>query len=101
MARNRIRAEAVFISDRSKGGSRARVPAAIRDFLGVGPGDSIVFDEGCDQAVQRAALPGPYVVVSVKRELQPRAALRLRKRKPRRGLRPQPIIHSRKLSRES
>lgn len=50
-----------------KGSARARVPTPVREALGGGVGDSLVFEEGCDEAVQRAALRGPYFVVRVER----------------------------------
>lgn len=61
-----IKAEAQFVDDRG-GGTRARVPAVVRDRLGARLGDKIIFEEGCDAAVQRAALRGAYFVIRLER----------------------------------
>ena len=45
----------------------ARVPPTVRDLLGARPGDTLVFQEGCDRSVMLAALRGKYFVVSVER----------------------------------
>jgi bifunctional DNA-binding transcriptional regulator/antitoxin component of YhaV-PrlF toxin-antitoxin module len=68
--KQRISAEAEFFSDGHAGGFRARVPASVRDKLGARPGDTIIFEEGCEAAVTRAALLGPYFVVRLKRKEQ-------------------------------
>jgi bifunctional DNA-binding transcriptional regulator/antitoxin component of YhaV-PrlF toxin-antitoxin module len=62
----RVRAKAKFVKDGDH--SRARVPSDVRDRLGAGLGDTLIFEEGCMESVQRAALlPGAYFVVRLER----------------------------------
>jgi bifunctional DNA-binding transcriptional regulator/antitoxin component of YhaV-PrlF toxin-antitoxin module len=43
------------------------VPAPVRDRLGAKPGDTLVFEEGCERSVMLASLRGTYFVVRVER----------------------------------
>jgi bifunctional DNA-binding transcriptional regulator/antitoxin component of YhaV-PrlF toxin-antitoxin module len=56
----RIKVESTFQND--QGCVRSRIPAAVRDHLKAGAGDSVIFEEGCEAAVQRC-MGGPYFVV--------------------------------------
>lgn len=75
-ARERKRATApVYKSDGRVSGVRATVPLVVREHLGATVGDTLVFEEGCAAAVDRAALRGPYFVVTVERapvQIEPR-----------------------------
>lgn len=42
---------------------RARIPALVRQQLGAGEGDRIIFERGCERVVTIAALKGPYFIV--------------------------------------
>lgn len=74
-ATNRVKASTpVYQQD----GVRANVPALVRNHLGARVGDTLVFEEGCEASVQRAALRGRYFVVRAERapeqaERQPEA----------------------------
>jgi bifunctional DNA-binding transcriptional regulator/antitoxin component of YhaV-PrlF toxin-antitoxin module len=65
--RKRVTVKTKFISDgRTNGGaSRARVPAEVRDSLGAKLGDTLLFEEGCEETHARAALRGKYFIVRV------------------------------------
>ena len=63
MPKNFIKAVSTFVADRTPGRINARVPVAVRQLLGARAGDGLVWEEGCEAAVTRAALKGPYFVV--------------------------------------
>lgn len=67
MAARGIKVKSTFVSDGPGNGYRARVPVEVRERLGARVGDELVFEEGCEQAVMRAALLGPYFVVRLER----------------------------------
>lgn len=46
---------------------RASVPTAIREALEAKSGDKLIFEQGCESAVFRAALKGTYFVVTLER----------------------------------
>lgn len=73
IAKRRLKATATLRA-RKGGGSRARVPAAVRDALGAKPGDQVIFEEGSPQAVDLAALKGRYFVVTLNRAEEPAQA---------------------------
>ncbi|HEX8708831.1 MAG TPA: hypothetical protein VF723_11355 [Pyrinomonadaceae bacterium] len=67
----RIQAEVAFVGDGKGNGSRARVPSTVRDWLGAGPSDKLIFEGGCETARALAALRGRYVIVSLERAKAP------------------------------
>lgn len=71
--KNRIREEAPVRKDGDNLKGRASVPVAIGDALGARIGDRLVFEEGCETAVQRALLRGglKYFVVYLERAPEP------------------------------
>jgi bifunctional DNA-binding transcriptional regulator/antitoxin component of YhaV-PrlF toxin-antitoxin module len=65
---DKIRAESELLADKQgTNGTRARVPAEVRDRFGARLGDKFIFEEGCEQARVRAALKGTYFIVTVER----------------------------------
>jgi bifunctional DNA-binding transcriptional regulator/antitoxin component of YhaV-PrlF toxin-antitoxin module len=64
---NSIRSFFAVVREKIDGGSRAMVPAEVRDGLGARPGDKIVFEAGSERAVFLAALKGDYFVVTIER----------------------------------
>lgn len=45
----------------------ARVPAEVRQLFEAEDGDALVFEEGSAFVAEKASVPGPYVVVTLKR----------------------------------
>lgn len=74
--KERFRARARFRGKSTRKGVRADVPAPVRDRFKAREGDVLVFEEGCDAAVQLAALSkGGYMVVRLERAPEPAEAL--------------------------
>lgn len=73
MPTERVYAEAIVRKDKTEGSKRAGVPGEVNDRLGARVGDKLVFEEGCDGAVTRAALKGRYFVVRLERAHEPSA----------------------------
>jgi bifunctional DNA-binding transcriptional regulator/antitoxin component of YhaV-PrlF toxin-antitoxin module len=74
MPRERIRTEVAFVRDGVGNHVRARIPAIVRDRLGAKPGDKLIIEEGCEQAVTRATLTKgnlPYFIVTLERAPEP------------------------------
>jgi len=63
----KLRAETTLRKHGGKkaGGSESRVPSDVRDYLGAEAGDRLIFEDGCAESVERAALRGRYVVLRV------------------------------------
>lgn len=74
-AKERIRAESRIRKRRSGDGYRVEgdIPSVVRDRLGAGPDDVLVFEEGNAFVAERAAVPGPYFVVTLRRGRGPAA----------------------------
>lgn len=66
---NQLRAEARIRRRRSGDGYRIEgdIPPAVRDRLGAQPDDVIVFEEGNTFVAERASVPGPHFVVTLRR----------------------------------
>ena len=65
VVRRKLRADVTFRrhAGMSKGGE-AKVPASVRDHLGVGDGDRVIFEDGCEETVSRASARGlPFVIL--------------------------------------
>lgn len=46
------------------GGSEARVPSDVRDYLGAGKGDRLIFEDGCEETARRLlTLGGKFVLL--------------------------------------
>lgn len=69
--RQRVYAEATFKREGANQAPLARVPNGVRARFAAQHGDKLIFEEGCEAAVQRAALRGPYFVVRLERAPQP------------------------------
>jgi bifunctional DNA-binding transcriptional regulator/antitoxin component of YhaV-PrlF toxin-antitoxin module len=73
----RVKAKAVVRRDRHRSDSsacsavRCAVPAEVRAALNLQLGDYLIWEEGCDAAVQDAMLRGKYFVVRVERIMRP------------------------------
>lgn len=61
----KVRAETTFRADKHR--TRAEVPTGVRDELKALAGDRLIFETGCEEAIQRAALSGTYFVVRLVR----------------------------------
>lgn len=70
MPPKRVCAETSFRGRKDKTNPRleAGVPAAVRDYLGAREGDVLVFELGNTFVAERAAVRGPYFVVTLRRE---------------------------------
>jgi bifunctional DNA-binding transcriptional regulator/antitoxin component of YhaV-PrlF toxin-antitoxin module len=64
-----LRAEARLHGRKGEGNNRVegKIPAAVRDHLGAREGDTLVFELGNTHVADRAAVPGPYFVVTLRR----------------------------------
>jgi hypothetical protein len=71
MARNRISANTTYSRRTGEATVRAYVPMAITHHLGAREGDKLIFEEGCEDAVWKAALKGEYFIVRIERAEQP------------------------------
>jgi hypothetical protein len=61
---------------------RAEVPATATNFLQAGDGDELVFEKGSAFVAEKAAVPGPYVVLTVRRAQKPAPAEEARAAEP-------------------
>src|ERR1041384_8288173 len=67
MARERLRVEVVYQKEGAPNAPLARVPNVVSQKFGATFGDRLVWMEGCERAVQLAALKGDYEVVPLER----------------------------------
>lgn len=76
MARKHVRAEARIrkSKDRQRTKIEGRIPAQVRRHLGASEGDVLVFELGDTFVAERAAVAGPYFVVTRRRAPSPTAA---------------------------
>ncbi len=67
MPSNKLRVEIPFrLKKRSDGGRdavEARVPADVRDYLGCGADDRLIFEDASEENLRRAALYGDFLIV--------------------------------------
>jgi hypothetical protein len=85
MPSRKLHAEATFRKHggQKAGGSEARIPSDVRDFFGAAAGDTLVFEDGCAETVEGAALRGRYAVVRMEaRPTPPPPAVRVVKPAP-------------------
>jgi bifunctional DNA-binding transcriptional regulator/antitoxin component of YhaV-PrlF toxin-antitoxin module len=63
--RTKLRAETTFRTKRRSDGTRtyANVPAEVRDYLGAGEGDRLIFEDGGPEALKRASLCDRFCIV--------------------------------------
>jgi hypothetical protein len=72
MSRDRMRATAPVVRHKDKRPNRrdrvkTDLPKAVHEFLGVEPGDQVVFEEGSTFVAEKAAARGRYCVIYVVR----------------------------------